>query len=689
MSKKTIAFFAALMMIFTCFFSAACKTDDTPEKKPLAEKTANEYTDERMMLGMYHITPVIDDVKNQIKFEDAVEGDLFNVFLMSRVEIPDETQFDYYCNKIYEKGKRFFIFDSTYLWSASAGYTVYKDIYVRMHKMKETLCSKNYYDAFLGYYVDEPLLLGVPLNDLHEASKAFMKTFPDKRFMVIFSAAGISTEYAMGAGKDRLTREGGEYITDIGFDIYGAFGDYYLDLWDEMTQMFEGMDKNYWAVPMVMNYASKVTEDDAIGSVEGCWEVVKKAEGGMGMMLYNAYTYPAEVENIGNIGFCDMAYTTTEEFMTWKDKKNPWKKYYYKFYNDDGTQVTPGVDFVPWTRLAGKIGEIAAEINAANEGKLVKAETEIVCADNQTFIYDAAPHSPAIGAYIPNLVCEYAKEGTKDWSKEAPSAIGKYSAKISVGESLYRKAAEKIVAFAVTEATDTMIAADLITEDYSSDKKTVKFDVEGYAVSLNGIDYLPYERNSEIDVTDMIVAEGAARYVWLKEGQKAPYAYKVKKYETITVQDFEKGQIPVYSSYEPSGIVKHDGAYSGKFRFKYNDNERKYMSENYFSDFLYPANSSNLYSIADCIKLEFWIYSDKELSLSAWLIADTWGGCGTSQSFAVEKNTWTKISFDLSLFSGITSTPEYTLSHMHMITLLTDREPENVFIDSIGVVGLK
>lgn len=52
-----------------------------------------------------------------------------------------------------------------------------------------------------------------------------------------------------GAGKDRLTREGGEYITDIGFDIYGAFGDYYLDLWDEMTQMFEGMDKNYWRCP--------------------------------------------------------------------------------------------------------------------------------------------------------------------------------------------------------------------------------------------------------------------------------------------------------------------------------------------------------------------------------------------------------------------------------------------------------
>ena len=101
MSKKTIAFFAALMMIFTCFFSAACKTDDPPEKTPLAEKTANEYTDERMMLGMYHITPVIDDVKNQIKFEDAVEGDLFNVFLMSRVEIPDETQFDYYCNSPY------------------------------------------------------------------------------------------------------------------------------------------------------------------------------------------------------------------------------------------------------------------------------------------------------------------------------------------------------------------------------------------------------------------------------------------------------------------------------------------------------------------------------------------------------------------------------------------------------------
>ncbi|MDE5896798.1 MAG: hypothetical protein K2H43_03160, partial [Clostridia bacterium] len=477
MRKKLTAVFLTALLFLTCIAGASCGGNKPEPAKPAG---ANEFTDRRMMMGMYHITPALDGVKNQIGFMDAIEGDMFNVFLMSRVEIPNESEFDDYCTKIYEAGKRFFIFDSTALWNFSAGYSVHKDIYVRMHQMKETLRSKSYYDAFIGYYVDEPLLLGIPLTELYEATKAFRTTFPDKRFMVVFSAAGISTEYDIGAGKDRLTREGGEYITDIGFDIYGAFGDYWTDIWDTMTEMFEGQDKNYWAVPMAMNYRGRVTEDDAISSLDGCWDAVKKAGNGAGLMLYNAYTYPAEVENIGNIGFCDMAYTSREEFMTWKNKGDPWKSYYYKFYDDDGEQVTAGTDFVPWTRLDERIKAVAAEIAKLNENRIVKAETEIVCADGQSFAYDSLPHAPELAEYIPNTVCRFAREGSEEWEDTAPSEKGNYRMKITVAESMYRKAAEKTVSLTIAESADTMIAADLITEDYVSEKKTVRFNVEGY-----------------------------------------------------------------------------------------------------------------------------------------------------------------------------------------------------------------
>ncbi len=695
MRKRIFALLSAFTMLLGSVFSAACSSkqngepsSSTSEEEESKVVSANEYVDERMMLGMYHITPVLDDVKNHIKFEDAVEGDIFNVFLLSRIEIPNEEEFDYYCNKIYEAGKRFFIFDSTYLWNSAAGWTLYKDIYVRMNDLKENLRSKNYYDAFLGWYVDEPLLIGITLNDLREASRAFRVTFPDKRFMTVFSAGGMSSEYSMPAGKDRLTREGGEFITDIGFDIYGAFGDYYHDLWQEMTDMFEGMDKNYWAVPMTMNYASKVSEQDAIGSIEGCWDVVKSTEGGVGMMMYNAYTYAADVENIGNIGFCDMAYTTKEEFMTWKDKKNPWKNYYYKYYNEDGSQVTAGVDFEPWTNLADKIEALGAEVNAYNEGKLQQAESEIVCADGQTFVYDGGAHSPVVSEWLPNLSYSYLKEGESEWTTSAPSAVGSYSAKITLPESIYRKAAEKVVTFTISEAKDTMIAPEKIVEDYSSAQKTVKFDMDGLTISTNGIDYTPYVKNTPVDVTDMITSEGSAKYIWLKEGDKAPYGYRVKQYQAITIQDFEKGSAPAWSAYQPTGIIKHDGSYAGQLKFKYNADGLVYTSENYFSDFVYPLNSSNLYSLAGCTKIEFWIYTDKAMNVGLWLIGDTWSGVTTSEQFAVEKNTWTKLSFDLSKYQP-SSSAEYVIEHMHMITILLDQEPGNVFVDSISAVGLK
>ena len=262
------------------------------------------------------------------------------------------------------------------------------------------------------------------------------------------------------------------------------------------------------------------------------------------------------------------------------------------------------MDFVPWTRLDEKIKSLSAEIAKLNENKIVKAETEIVCADGQSFVYDSLPHTPVLGEYIPNTVCRFAQGQSDEWTDTAPSAKGSYRMKVTVEESLYRKAAEKIISF-------TIVSANLITEDYVSEKKTVRFNVEGYTVSLNGIDYVPYGRNSEIDVTSMIGNGGRPKYVWLKEGNKAPFGYRVKQYDRIMIQDFEKGTVPAYSNYKPSGIVRKEGNYSGQLDLKYNASEGKYTSELRFIDMNYPMNGQNLYSIAGRTQVEFWMYTDK------------------------------------------------------------------------------
>ncbi len=691
-----------LVLMFAVFGLFGCNQKTTETKTTKDEVTttkendlkpldySNEFRDDRRFLGMYHLTPVLDNVPNQIKMDDAINGDIFNVFLMSHLEVKDPVLFDEWCQKIYDAGKRFWIFDSTFLWDGNG--QTYKNIYTKMNEFKEEMRSKPYYDAWLGYYCDEPLLAGIKGEEFRLATEAFAKTFEDKRFLVVFGVAAMSADYVMPAGRDVLTREFGEFITDIGYDIYGDFGDYYLEIWSDMEKMFEGMNKNYWAVPMAMNFGGRCTEQMAINSILGCYDVVKKSNGGVGMLLYNAYTYPASTEALGNIGFCDMCYTSLEEFKTWNTKGNPWKNYYNKFYNDDGTQVNPGVDFVPWTNEEKVIQDVAKEINQYNEDKFEKAKSLILCDNNQEFVYDGDQKVPVVKEFIPGLKYEFASKTDMNFTAEAPTEVGEYYCRITLEESLYRTAATANVAFKIVESTETCLVPRVVIEDYASPVKTVAFDLDNLQISYDGINYTPYEKATPIDVTDMIVREGYNKTIYVKQGDKTPAVYRVKKLESISVGGFEKAKNATFSDYDVTGIIKHSGDYSGKLRTKLNASIATYVSEQYFyPDYEYKVATGENYSdISNGYAFEFYIYSAKDLDVKMWLIGQDWTGIVSSDEVHVEKNTWTKCSFNLSNFIESSGYPEYCLSHALVFTLLLGGAEENtdVFIDDVSILGL-
>ncbi|MDE5896565.1 MAG: hypothetical protein K2H43_01985, partial [Clostridia bacterium] len=95
------------------------------------------------------------------------------------------------------------------------------------------------------------------------------------------------------------------------------------------------------------------------------------------------------------------------------------------------------------------------------------------------------------------------------------------------------------------------------------------------------------------------------------------------------------------------------------------------------------------YSIAGSTQIELWMYADREVSVTLWIIADNWNAVITPQTIRTEKNAWTKLSFDCAQFQDLSATVEYAMSHVLQFTLVIDGDPENVFIDSLCVVGLK
>lgn len=686
MRKIFAVFFAALASI-SLLLSAACAsgsgtgTEDSSANKPDSSGGGNtpitaELADKELYIGMFGISPESKQ-DTMIKFEDAVKGDTYNVFMLSQMS---EENMDKYGQMIYDAGKKFWLYGIETVWEWPA-LTVRRDAYKRLNDLRGMYASKPWYDAFLGLHIDEPLLSGMSLKSLEEGSKAIDFVFPEKRFWVNFG--GFAFNEDLPSSRERMTKEAGRYISDISFDLYGEINETILDTWHNMVAMFKGEGKYFWAVPMTMAYAGRSTEENCIEHVKTFYDLVKETTGGAGLLLYTGGTFSWELEQIGNIGYYDLL-VSEEEFKTWSARKRPWVMYYERFYDADGNPLNGG--FKPWTKLAEEIQTTADDMAELNAQRVEKIDTDVTVAKNAVFEYNGSSQFPVPSPAYLEYEYSFKKKGEEIFSEEPPSEVGEYEATITLKESRFRKKKTVKVSFSIVESTKTLLAEKDITEHYAAGESWISVGRGGLEYSFDGTNYKPYEKDLKIDVSDLITRTEYSNAIWFKEGEKAPYIYAVKRYREVTVFDFEGAAVDQWSTFTLASNRTYVGAQSA-----YCKGERAVTGEMYLQHFYYNtcnlgiSPSSGGYDISSAHYFEFWIYAEEEISsLKIEFSVEGWDGSVVNESKSVPAKVWTKVSFNLGNRSNL---DRVKLDRVIMMSLKTEK-PVDFYVDNMIAVML-
>ncbi|MBE5765311.1 MAG: hypothetical protein E7339_06945 [Clostridiales bacterium] len=682
--RKFSGILLLLVMIVTmCFSTFACDNgtnssgNDSSSGSIGGESTTQStLEDKSLYLGMYGVLPkkyqpTIPD------FEQSVNDDQFNVF---NIGIMSDQEMDYYCQMIYDAGKKFWLQMQDYVWQFTVnGPELREDCYKQLYMLRERFAGKPWYDALLGWHIDEPLLQRMPVNVLYEGSKAIHEVFPEKRFWVNF--AGFAFNEDLSGWGDHMNREAGKYITDISFDLYGNMNETIYETWNNMVEMFEGEDKYFWAVPMCMSYASRTDEAGAIEHLEEFYRLIKETKGGCGIMLYSGITYSWEIEQIGNIGYYDLQ-VSVEEFKTWKSRKKPWSSYYDRFYDKNGNPINGG--FKPWTNLAAKIDEVAASMKAYNDANVTKMETEIVIEQNAVFEYNGMPQKPKVYPDYLNYEYKFLEKATEIISDEAPIAVGEYEMIVTLKESAFRKGATAKATFTIKQTNKTLILDSEIVEDYSSDRFYVTVKRSNLKYSFDNINYVDYVANSKIDVTEYVVRSQYVNHLYFKEGDKEPYVLPIKTYQEKVVFNFEGATSAPASQYSLVANKQYAGkqaAYCDSERGTEYDTGRIYNF--YFSDSLLP-NAASGPDLSDAKYLEMWIYAEEDIDSIVLAFAVTgWAANSCLDSYSVKAGEWTRLVFNLTNMSR----PDLALDAIIVFTLTVNNNA-NFYLDHVVAISL-
>lgn len=687
--KKIISLILSLITVLSiCLFSAcdngatSSNTNDSSQTDiGNGEQTAVEVQDKTFYMGMFGIAPESKQ-DTMIKFEDAVNGDLYNVFMMPQMT---EEKMDLYCQMIYDNGKKFWLYAMDTVWVRDGlNLVVRQDAYKRLNDLRNQYAGKPWYDALLGLHIDEPLLQAMPLKELYEGSKAINFVFPEKRFWVNF--AGFAFNEDLSSTYERMTVEAGEYITDLSYDLYGQMNETILDTWHNMVNMFKGKGKYFWGVPMTMAYAARCTEEQCIEHVQTFYELIKNTKGGAGLLLYTGGTFSWDLEQIGNIGYYDLQ-VSTEEFKTWATRKKPWIMYYERFYDASGNPINGG--FKPWTNLAKLLQDVADEMSVLNGERVQKIDTEIIVENNQVFEYNGGGQSPKVYPDYLSYTYAFKMKGEDIVFEEAPSEIGEYEVVITLPESKFRKKKTVKANFSIVESTKTLISPKDIVENYTSNRSWIKINRSGLTYSFDDQNYIPYEKGTEIDVTELITRNGYSNCIWFKEGEKTAFAYPVKSYKEVTVFDFEGAQVDIWSTFTLASNKKYAGtqsAYCKKENAVIVDGGLTHMQHFYFNTCNLPADpATHGYNLSNAHYLEFWIYAEEEIKDFRVQISDAgWVGTRFNQSYDVPAKQWVKLTYNFADRVNIENTP---LKSMIMMDFVFDKNVD-FYIDNIVALVL-
>lgn len=637
MRKKILLILLALVAALGCF--TACADAGGGSTTPPEGSTALEEAeaDPTFFLGMYGISNENDAAG---PFEEVIKNGRYNVF---NLNLMNENELDKWAQMIYDAGKKFWMYGAFNIWSWGSSYPYWllrEDCYVALNEFAETYREKPWWDAFLGFHLDEPLLSGMTLEDLYEGSKAYHDVFPEKRLWVNFAAYAFND--SLTGNGERMEKWAGEYITDLSFDLYGDMNALMDETFDNMVNMFEGEGKYFWAVPRCMSYAGTTDEAGSLEHVNEFFEKIKNTEGGVGMCLYTGVTASWAVEQIGNIGFYDLL-DTQEEFMSWKDRPRPWSDYYNRMYDSSGNPINGG--YKPWTTLDARLDEIAEEIVAMNEETAYKIDTKITYEENIVLEYDGLEKIPEVEpSYLTYEYLFREADGT-GWSETAPTQPGDYVARVMLPETKTRSAQAAEVPYKVVESDTTQIASSQIVESYTATKSTVTVNREGLTYSFDGVEYQPYVSGTEIDVTGLVDDSAIKKCVYFKEGDKEPYKLEIRKLKSYTVFDFENTVTLTYSTFRRVANKKYSGTQSGLLA------DGKMVSETQYAYYLYsseatmrPASGTNTLDYTGASGVEMWVFAEEDVTLTCGLSDQQWNNI-TLGSVQVTAGSWQKVTF--------------------------------------------
>ena len=166
--------------------------------------------------------------------------------------------------------------------------------------------GQRFYDAFEGFYVDEPFLCGISGHDFYTVTRKLAENFSGKRIFSCFSVGGVAPEVWTAQGCDELTPESAAYLTDVAFDMYHPFDGRYAYITDCMKKRL-GTREDYriWQIPCIMNYRGDKTEKHCLDHLHGLYDLLMKepTEKRGGLMWYAWGGSESETAQLGNIGF--------------------------------------------------------------------------------------------------------------------------------------------------------------------------------------------------------------------------------------------------------------------------------------------------------------------------------------------------------------------------------------------------
>jgi hypothetical protein len=173
-----------------------------------------------------------------------------------------------------------------------------------LRNLVQEIRSDGTFDAFLGIYFDEPFLWNMSHEMLEEITGFFRRLCPEKGVFICFSIAGVAPDVWTINDIQPITPKAGRFITDVAFDMYHPFDETYAHVSDEMVErMGNRTDLRYWFIPCTMNYRGDKDVAHCIRHLEGCAGLLRRfpPEQRGGLMCFSYYTFPPEVEDLGNV----------------------------------------------------------------------------------------------------------------------------------------------------------------------------------------------------------------------------------------------------------------------------------------------------------------------------------------------------------------------------------------------------